>query len=136
LTRDPAVAEDVVQETLLRAWKARDSLLEPGALKQWLLTIIRNEFARTFQRKRVITVSVDELISMEAPLLALDDRSDVEDLHAAVQELPDSYRRPIEQVLMGYSTAEIAVELKLSVSAVLSRLFRARNVLRASCGGN
>ena len=46
LSRDPALAEDVVQETMLRAWKAQDSLQDEAAAKPWLLTIVRREYAR------------------------------------------------------------------------------------------
>ena len=50
-------------------------------------------------------------------------------------KLPDEYREPLVlQVLMGYSTAEIARELNLSGPAVLTRLCRARRQLRAACG--
>src|ERR1700722_17181236 len=45
LSRDRALAEDVVQETMLRAWKAQDSLLDEAAAKPWFLTIIRREYA-------------------------------------------------------------------------------------------
>jgi RNA polymerase sigma-70 factor (ECF subfamily) len=49
--------------------------------------------------------------------------------------LPDDYREPLVlQVLMGYTTAEIASELNLSQPAVLTRLFRARNALRSALG--
>ncbi len=47
LARDRALAEDVVQETMIRAWKAQDSLLDEGAAKPWFLTIIRREYARS-----------------------------------------------------------------------------------------
>src|ERR1700727_2368306 len=70
LSRDRAVAEDVVQETMLRAWKAQDSLLDEGAAKPWFLTIIRREFARTFERKRLPAVDIEELIRSEEPSLA------------------------------------------------------------------
>ena len=45
LTKDVQVAEDLVQETFLRAWKAMDSLKDPGAVKSWLFTIYRRENA-------------------------------------------------------------------------------------------
>jgi RNA polymerase sigma-70 factor (ECF subfamily) len=135
LSRDRALAEDVVQETMLRAWKAQDSLLEPGAAKPWLLTIIRREYARTFERKRFVTVDVDELIAREEPMLAAADDQELAELRAAMFKLPDEYREPLVlQVLMGYSTAEIAAELELSTPAVLTRLFRARKRLRELCG--
>jgi RNA polymerase sigma-70 factor (ECF subfamily) len=135
LSRDRALAEDVVQESMLRAWKAQDSLLDERAAKPWFLTIIRREFARTFERKRLPVVDIDELIKSEEPLLATAEETDIAELRAAIFKLPDEYREPLVlQVLMGYSTAEIARELELSEAAVLTRLFRARNQLRTLCG--
>ncbi len=120
---------------MLRAWKAQDSLLDEAAAKPWLLTIIRREYARTFERKRFPTVDVDELIAKEEPMLAAAEEQDVNDVRAAMMKLPDEYREPLVlQVLMGYSTAEIARELDLSTPAVLTRLYRARRQLRAACG--
>jgi len=135
LCRDHALAEDVVQEAMLRAWKAQDSLLDESAAKPWLLTIIRREYARTFERKRLATVDVDELIAKEEPMLAAAEEQDLGEMRAALFKLPVEYREPLVlQVLMGYSTAEIARELDLSGPAVLTRLFRARNRLRAAMG--
>ncbi len=46
-----ALAKDLVQETFLRAWRALDSLNDVAAAKSWLITILRREYARTFERK-------------------------------------------------------------------------------------
>jgi len=135
LSRDRALAEDVVQESMIRAWKAQDSLLDEAAAKPWFLTIIRREYARTFERKRFPTVDVDELIAAEDPELSAAQDQDLAELRAALFKLPLEYREPLVlQVLMGYSTAEIARELDLSNAATLTRLFRARKRLRALCG--
>ncbi len=135
LSRDRDLAEDVVQETMLRAWKARDSLQDEASAKPWFLTIIRREYARSFERKRLLTVDVDELIASEEPTLAAADDENLRELRAAIFKLSADYREPLVlQVLMGYSTAEIAAELGLSNAAVLTRLFRARQQLRVSCG--
>ncbi len=135
LSRDRALAEDVVQESLLRAWKAQDSLLDESAAKPWLLTIIRREYARSFERKRFVTLDVEELVAQEEPLLAAADDQDLVEMRAAIFKLPQDYREPLVlQVLMGCSTAEIAEQLGLSVAAVLTRLFRARQQLRVLCG--
>ncbi len=135
LSRDRALAEDVVQETLLRAWKAQDSLQDEAAAKPWFLTIVRREYARSFERKRFVTLDVEELIAKEEPMLAASDDQDAAELRAALFKLPDEYREPLVlQVLMGYTTAEIAVELGLTNAAVLTRLFRARKRLRVLCG--
>src|ERR1700727_3794892 len=89
LSRDRALAEDVVQESLLRAWKAQDSLLDEGAAKPWLLTIIRQGVLRTFERKRFVTVDVDELVAREEPMLAVAEEQDLAEMRAALFKLPD-----------------------------------------------
>jgi len=135
LSRDRALAEDVVQETLLRAWKARDSLKDESAAKPWFLTIVRREYARSFERKRLVTVDVDELVAKEEPMLAASQDQELAEMRAALFKLPEEYREPlVMQVLMGSTTAEIAAELNLSTGAVLTRLFRGRKQLRALCG--
>ncbi len=135
LSRDRALAEDVVQETLLRAWKAQDSLLDEAAAKPWFLTIIRREYARSFERKRLVTVDIDDLIASEEPTIGCAQSDELAEMRAALFKLADDYREPLVlQVLMGYTTAEIAAELKLSNAAVLTRLFRARKQLRVLCG--
>ncbi len=77
LSRDRTLAEDVVQETMMRAWKAQDSLQDEAAAKPWLLTIVRREYARTFERKRLPMVDVDELVAREEPLLAAAEEQDL-----------------------------------------------------------
>ena len=135
LARDPAVAEDVVQEALLRAWSSRDSLGEARAVKPWLLTIVRREHARLYERKRHETVRVDELVDTESVELAAIADEETMDLRRAILALDDEYREPLVlQVLMGLSTQEIADQLGLTQAAVLTRLFRARNKLRRALG--
>jgi DNA-directed RNA polymerase specialized sigma24 family protein len=59
LYQDRAVAEDVVQESMLRAWSAKASLQDEKVAKPWFSPIVRRELARTFERKRLTTVDVD-----------------------------------------------------------------------------
>jgi RNA polymerase sigma-70 factor (ECF subfamily) len=133
LARDRVVAEDVVQDTLLRAWRSFDSLGEDAAARPWLLTIARREFARRFERKRLEMVDIEELSTLEDPALAAADAPELAELRAAIFALEDDYREPLVlQVLMGYSTAEIAQHMGLKPGAVLTRLFRARQKLRAA----
>jgi RNA polymerase sigma-70 factor, ECF subfamily len=135
LARDRAIAEDIVQESLLRAWRSRDALKEPAAARAWLLTIVRREHARLYERKRLELVSLEEVAeTADAPRLAGPD-GDLLTLRHAIMKLPIDYREPLVlQVLGGFSTEEIARELSLSSTAVLTRLFRARNKLRVICG--
>jgi len=135
LARDRSVAEDVVQETLIRAWKSRDELKDQAALRSWLFTIVRREHARLYERKRLPLVDVDEVEALGDPALDTDGDAGVEDLRRAILQLPDEYREPlVMQVLGGLTTTEIARELGLSQPAVLTRLFRARNRLRGIYG--
>ena len=127
LSRDKAIAEDVVQEALLRAWKSLDALRDENVAKQWLLTIVRRENARYFERKRLETVDIDNLTASQAALLAVEDDNELDDMRQAIYELDDDYREPLVlQVLMGYSTNEIAEQMGLKQGAVLTRLHRAR----------
>lgn len=131
LSRDRSIAEDVVQEALLRAWKSLDALRDDSAAKQWLLTIVRRENARYFERRRLETVDIDNLTASQAAMLAEAPNEELADLRAAIFELEDDYREPLVlQVLMGYSTDEIANMMGLKQGAVLTRLHRARNKLK------
>lgn len=135
LARDRSVAEDVVQETLIRAWKSREELKDPAAARPWLFTIVRREHARLYERKRLPLVDVDTMEALGDPALAIDDDAGLLDLRRAIMQLPDEYREPLVlQVLGGFSTAEIAAQLGLTQAAVLTRLFRARNRLRTIYG--
>jgi RNA polymerase sigma-70 factor (ECF subfamily) len=135
LARDRDVAEDVVQEALLRAWRSREALAEGAAAKPWLLTIVRREHARLYERKRFETVQVDELVGSESPELGVAEDQEVLNVRRAIFALEDDYREPlVMQVLLGHSTEEIAVELGLTRGAVLTRLFRARQKLRQTLG--
>ena len=131
LSRDRTVAEDVVQESLLRAWKSLDALRDDAAAKHWLLTIVRRENARYFERRRLDTVDVDELTPSQEALLADQPDHELDDVREAIYRLDDDYREPLVlQVLMGYSTNEIGELMGLRQGAVLTRLHRARLKLR------
>jgi RNA polymerase sigma-70 factor (ECF subfamily) len=132
LCRDKAIAEDVVQESLLRAWKSLDALRDEAAAKHWLLTIVRRENARYFERRRLETVDIDNLTAAQSALLAEAPDEELNELRQAIFELEDDYREPLVlQVMMGYSTNEIAAMMGLKQGAVLTRLHRARLKLKA-----
>ena len=135
LARDRSLAEDIVQESLLCAWRSRDTLKDPGAARSWLLTIVRREHARLYERKRLELVPLEEGLDVQAAGKAVEIDGDLFTLRHAIMRLPIEYREPLLlQTLGGFSTEEIARELTLSPTAVLTRLFRARNKLRAICG--
>ena len=135
LARDRALAEDVVQESMLRAWKSFDSLADEAKAKSWLLTIVRRELARSFEKKRPELADIDALIAAESAVLAAPEDDRVEEMRNAIFRLDEEYREPlVMQVLLGYSTQEIADFMGMQQGAVLTRLFRARARLRQQLG--
>lgn len=123
-------AEDLVQETFLRAWRSLDSLANNEAAKGWLFTILRRENARRFERHRPEIADVPlELIGAEAT--DYDTSTEAHVLRNALKGLPEEYRQPLMlQVIGGYSQKEIATLLGISSAGVGTRLFRARQKLR------
>jgi len=131
LTHDKQVAEDLVQETFLRAWRALDSLKDEKAAKSWLITILRRENARRFERKRFEMSEYDEANIMDTQ--SPSNEQDIENqwLRDKIAKLPPEYSEPLVlQVLGGYSGEDIANMLNLNKNTVMTRLFRARNQLK------
>jgi len=137
LCGEEALARDLVQETLLRAWKSLDSLRESAAAKAWLITILRREHARLYERKVPILVDVDDLEVADTSEAHAPEAVGEEALvRAAMRKLAPKYREPlVMQVLGGFSCDEIARELNVSSAAVMTQLFRARQKLKAMLGG-
>ncbi|NDV91115.1 sigma-70 family RNA polymerase sigma factor [Alteromonas sp. 345S023] len=130
LVKDQSVAEDIVQETFLRAWRSLDALNDEQAAKSWLITILRRENARRFERKQLETVDIEDVQVHDDTQQADADVSDRE-LHRMLGGLSDEYREPLVlQLLFGFSGEEIATQLGLNKNTVMTRLFRARNQLR------
>ena len=144
LTRVPADAEDLVQETYLKAFRAADQF-EPGTnLRAWLFTILHNT-ARNRARDRAregVTVDSDAVdqaadapsYGLSAPVATpealLLRETLTPELQAAVDELPDAFRqavwlRDVEE----FSYAEIADMLNIPVGTVMSRISRGRRML-------
>ena len=131
LCRDPQVAEDLVQETFLRAWKAIDTLLDDKAAKAWLITILRRENARRFERKQFDLVDLDEHPLRDQGVLPSEQEMEHEWLRRHIARLPAEYQEPLLlQVLGGFSGEEIAEQLGLNKNTVMTRLFRARNQIK------
>lgn len=142
LTRVPADAEDLVQETYLKAFRAADSFTPGTNLRAWLFTILHNT-ARNRIRDRVRdTVSVDSEVveraaelpapgrPVETPESLLLRQTMAPELQAAIDALPDAFRqavwlRDVEE----FSYAEIAEMLSIPVGTVMSRISRGRHLL-------
>ena len=144
LTRDETNAEDLVQETYLRAWRHWDSFKPGNEARAWLFTIARNAWRKRAPRDaRLVAVEDDTLqllAEQEFPLGAsqevLQRLSDADlrpAIRKAIAELPDGFREVVELVeLQELSYAEAAEVLDIPVGTVRSRLFRARRLLQQS----
>jgi RNA polymerase sigma-70 factor, ECF subfamily len=140
LVRNPTEAEDVAQETFLRAYRARDELRDPQARLTWLYRIATHVcFDRLRQRKRRpeawdTAVEEMELADSGPPLVQFIEQSE---MSACVQDylvgLPDGYRAVLLLHDLHEQTApQIAQLLGLSLATVKIRLHRARVKLRAA----
>lgn len=131
LTRNKSVAEDIVQETFLRAWRSFDSLQNDAAAKAWLFTILRRENARLYERYRPELVDIDDVSVAQESESDPDQRQKQTELHHAIMRLDKDYRDPLLlQIIGGFSGKEIAGILDLNNNTVMTRLFRARSKLK------
>jgi len=130
LTGDRSVADDLVQETMVRAWKSLHKLHNPKAVKGWLITILRRENARRFERYQPQESGIPTE-ALEAKKSEYDTSTEAFVLRQALEKLPPEYREPLLlQVIHGYSQKEIAAQLGLTSAGAGTRLFRARQKLR------
>jgi RNA polymerase sigma-70 factor (ECF subfamily) len=143
LTRDPSDAEDVVQETYLRAFRSWKTFQAGTDVRRWLFTIARNAFLRSRERgQREVILDDDGAAAADAeqaqeawvrggldPIL---DRTDLGPaISAALAELPEVYRSAVVLVDLEDQPYEAAAEvLGIPVGTVRSRLFRGRKLLQ------
>lgn len=134
--KDASLAEELVQETYLRAWRALEDLRDPDAAKSWLFTIFRREYARQFERIRPKMENIEQVPEFVAVTrFKTDTESFV--LRRAMADLAIEYREPLVlQVVGGFSCDEIAGIMGVTKSTVMTRVFRARKKLRDKLIGN
>ena len=145
LTGEAAAAEDLVQDTVLKAFRAWDSFRQGTNARGWLLTILRNTFINDYRRRRRAPAQVDlEVAEQHA---RLDDhpghdpegeffRALVDDrILAAIDGLPEEFREVVVlSDVEGLGYAQIAETLGIPVGTVKSRVFNALRKLRESLG--
>ncbi len=132
LSRSASVAEDLVQDTFLRAWKNLHQLQEAAAAKAWLLTILRHENARRFERKQLDYSDVEQDSLVDTASASPEHAVATDRLHQLMLRLPQDYREPlVMQLLFGMTGEEIATVLGLNLNTVNTRLFRGRAQLRS-----
>lgn len=137
LTRNRADAEDLVQESLLRAYKAIDSF-DGRYPRAWLLTILRNTERNRHRRRRPELLSDPDIAEERGPRTEADEvekRAEDHEFDSAVTEaleqLPENFRRVVELVdVDGLTYQEAADVLEVPLGTIMSRLHRARRRIR------
>jgi RNA polymerase sigma-70 factor (ECF subfamily) len=127
LTRNPADAEDLVQDTYVKAFRSAKQFKPGSNLKAWLFTILHNAYRNQRRDSGRDPVEVDSDRVAEQQLLreALD-----ADLQAAVDSLPEAFREAVwARDVDEFSYAEIAEMLRIPVGTVMSRISRGRRML-------
>ena len=145
MARNPQDAEDLVQETYLKAYKYYDKFEEGTNLKAWLFKILKNTFINSYRKKQQappkadfadIEESFETIVRDDSGQQARTPEEELlekvldEDVQHAIEELPHDYRMVVLLAdLEGFSYKEIADILEIPVGTVMSRLYRGRRLL-------
>ena len=135
ICRDTAMAEDLVQETLLRAWSRLDQFQVGTNCKAWLFTILLHLWGRRREKasSRLEVVGLDPREETRAPSASLEEHVMANEVLGAVDGLAEDQRAALLlSAVEGFSVNEIAEMLAVPAGTVMSRLGRARSALRAS----
>jgi RNA polymerase sigma-70 factor (ECF subfamily) len=136
LAKDRSRAEDLVQETLMRAWRSRHTYEAGTNVAGWLTMILRNTFY-THHRKRSHEVEDPEEAYAAALSIAppQEDRLHLQDVHVAMGRLPPEQRETLVLIVLnGLSYDEAALAMGCKVGTVKSRMSRARERLAEILG--
>jgi RNA polymerase sigma-70 factor, ECF subfamily len=126
-------ADDLVQDTLERALRARSAYVEQGNRRGWLATILRNRFrdrCRSAFAQPLPSDALDQVAMPEAAKPASWEHITTDQITDALQQLEPAFRGVYERHANGSSYAEIAGELGISINTVGTRLLRARSKLK------
>src|SRR5688500_18484425 len=147
MTRNPADAEDLVQETMLRAYRSFDRFEEGTNLKAWLFRIMTNAYINTYRKKQREPKKVsaeeiedfdlyqelkthDDQFSQTPERIVLDSLVD-SDIIEAIDDLPEQFRLAVVlSDVEGFSYAEMAQIMDVPLGTVMSRLHRGRKALQ------
>ena len=151
MTRNAEDAEDLIQETYLKAYKYYDKFTEGTNFKAWLFKIMKNTFINNYRKQQSappqsdfadIEESFESQVSEEVTRKVKDPEEELledvldDDVQRALEELPEDYRMVVILAdLEGFAYKEIADILEVPVGTVMSRLYRGRRRLEEAMLG-
>ena len=139
LTQDTNDADDLVQDTSLRALTHRDKFVSDINFKGWMMTIMYNIFLnnqdRVERRRKIFDTTVDILnvpLVTEGGYSTPDGAMNIREIYSAIDNLSEHTRTPFKMFLNGYKYSEIAEKMGIPEGTVKSRIFFARKALQKS----
>lgn len=136
LTKDDDDANDLLQDTLIKAFLNREKYLDGTNLKAWLYTIMKNTFLTNYQRivkRNVFTDTTDNLHyinSSESVENGAFSKLAIDDINHAVETLEEVYKAPFMMYFKGFKYYEIAEQLSIPIGTVKNRIHIARKELK------
>lgn len=137
LTMDKDEADDLVQDTMLRALNNEAKFVEGTNLKGWMLTIMRNIYINNCRRGVKETASVNLPDTLSHVQLSADSGIEtpegafaVNEISALLADFPADYRKPFSMFVAGYKYEEISSALDMPLGTVKSRIFFTRKRMR------
>jgi RNA polymerase sigma-70 factor (ECF subfamily) len=142
LTHNNEDSNDLVQETVLKAYRYKDKFESGTNLRGWLYTILKNSFINNYRRdakRNTFLDSTDNTFFLDIPSHRIENQAELKfirrDLEAAIDELPLELRITFTMNVEGYKYHEIAEELQIPIGTVKTRIFVAKRILREKLAG-
>ena len=138
LARDETLADDLVQDTMMRAWNARDRFQQGTSFKSWTFTILRNSFLSSLRRKKFTAEWNEETMADKFTAAADQDRHiNIADVQRALYKLPEVQRHALILVGAEQMTYEEAAEVcAVPLGTIKSRVNRGRATLARLMDGD
>ncbi len=137
LTKNTDDANDLVQETVLKALRYQDKFSEGTNFKGWLFTILKNSFINNYRRmvkRNTFLDATDNTFFLDIPSHRIENQAELKfirkDLEAAIDTLPTELKVTFMLNVEGFKYHEIAEELNIPIGTVKTRIFVARRILR------
>lgn len=136
LTTDQTRAEDLVQDTYMKAITYKDKFVDYTNLKAWVFTIMKNTFINNYRRSVKENTIIDgsqDLYFLNLPqdsgFTSPESNYSVDELEKAIDRLEDEFKIPFRMHVQGFKYKEIAEKLDLKIGTVKSRIFFTRKKL-------